>query len=152
MKRKIVSVLVCGCLLAAGCTGPFRLTKSVHEWQTGFDNQWVDELAFLGCVILPVYGLSTLVDAILLNSIEFWTGDNPVGYSSVTVGEGVEMALQADGAIQVTDGQRQLRLQRSDQGVTALDAEGKVIYRAVAEGQAINVYDAEGRLIARSAS
>jgi hypothetical protein len=33
---------------------------------------------FLGMVILPVYELATLADVLVLNSIEFWTGNNPV--------------------------------------------------------------------------
>jgi hypothetical protein len=33
---------------------------------------------FLILAWLPVYGLATLGDAVVFNSIEFWTGDNPV--------------------------------------------------------------------------
>lgn len=77
MKKKVITALT-GCILLAGCTGPFALTKKVHTWQTGFEEKWVDEAAFLGCVILPVYSLCTLGDAVIFNSIEFWTGDNPM--------------------------------------------------------------------------
>jgi hypothetical protein len=55
--KKLVVALVIGCIIfGAGCTGPFKLTKRIHDWQTSFDSKWVDELAFLGCAILPVYG------------------------------------------------------------------------------------------------
>ena len=153
--KKLLAVLIIGCLaLGAGCTGPFKLTKSVHKWQTSFESKWVDELAFLGCVILPVYGLSTLGDAIVFNSIEFWGGENPV--SAVKLegdGKTVDMAMRQDGSIRVSDGRQALTLERTDMGVTAKDASGKVQYRAVrAEDNSIGVYDASGTLIKRSGS
>lgn len=76
--KKLLAFLIIGCIVfAAGCTGSFKLTKSVHKWQTGFENKWVDEVAFLGCIIIPVYELATLGDAIIFNTIEFWTGESP---------------------------------------------------------------------------
>lgn len=66
-----------------GCTGHFRLTKKVHTWQTGIsENKWAQEGVFLGCVILPVYGLCQLGDALIFNSIEFWGGNNPFADSA----------------------------------------------------------------------
>ncbi len=91
MKKFIPVVLAACVLVMTGCTGPFALTKKVHAWQTGFDEKWVDEVAFLGCVILPVYGLATLGDALIFNSVEFWTGDNPM--DSVAAPRGNEMCL-----------------------------------------------------------
>jgi hypothetical protein len=77
MKKALLCAATLSILLT-GCTGPFTLTKNVHKWQTSFDDQWVDEAAFLGCVILPVYSLSTLADGLIFNSVEFWTGENPM--------------------------------------------------------------------------
>lgn len=91
MKKFIPWVLIASILLA-GCTGPFALTKKLHKWQTGFDDKWVDEVAFLGCIILPVYGLATLGDALIFNSVEFWTGDNPM--DTVSAPQGNEMCLR----------------------------------------------------------
>ena len=153
--KKLISVLLVGCiLLSVSCTGPFKLTKRVHAWQTSFENKWVDEVAFLGCVILPVYSLSTLGDAIIFNSIEFWTGDNPMDDDAVKLeedGKTVEMALQEDGSIRISDGQRILSLERTSNGVTATDADGDVMYRAVKdEDNRVSVYDASGQLVRRS--
>jgi len=73
-----------------GCYGPFTLTKSLHEWNddVGDGNKWVSELVFLGLIILPVYGIATLGDAIIFNSIEFWTGDNPLDGDAKVIDEG----------------------------------------------------------------
>ena len=76
--KKLIVAAVAACVLLTGCTGPFALTKKLHTWQTGFENKWVDEVAFLGCIILPVYSLSTLADGLIFNSVEFWTGENPM--------------------------------------------------------------------------
>ncbi len=60
------------------CTGTFKLTKVVHKIQRSHSEKWVDEVLFLGCVILPIFWLAMLGDAIIFNSIEFWTGRNPL--------------------------------------------------------------------------
>ena len=91
MKKFIPVVLAASVLIMTGCTGPFALTKKVHAWQTSFEDKWVDEVAFLGCIILPVYGLSTLADGLILNSVEFWTGENPM--DSAAAPQGNEMCL-----------------------------------------------------------
>lgn len=91
--KKLIPVLVIASILLTGCTGPFALTKKLHTWQTGFENKWVDEVAFLGCVILPIYGLATLGDALIFNSVEFWTGDNPM--DTVAAPKGNEMCLRS---------------------------------------------------------
>ena len=153
--KKFISFLLVGCIVfSVSCTGPFKLTKRVHKWQTSFENKWVDEVAFLGCVILPVYSLSTLGDAIIFNSIEFWTGDNPMDAEAVKLeedGQTVKMALQEDGSIRISDGQKVLNLERTENGVTAEDASGNVIYQAVkGEDNRVSVYDASGNLVKRS--
>lgn len=86
MKKFIPLVLIASILLT-GCTGPFVLTKNLHTWQTSFEDKWVDEVAFLGCIILPVYGLATLADGLIFNSVEFWTGENPMDSASAPVGD-----------------------------------------------------------------
>jgi hypothetical protein len=84
MKRTIFLVLIAAVLLFnPGCYGPFNLTKSLHEWNGEVGGKWADEGVFLCLVIIPVYGVCMFVDAIVLNSIEFWTGDNPVEDTSM---------------------------------------------------------------------
>ena len=85
--KKWIPVLLAACILLTGCTGPFALTKKLHSWQTGFDDKWVDEVAFLGCIILPVYSLATLADGLILNSVEFWTGENPMDTAAAPQGD-----------------------------------------------------------------
>ena len=76
--KKIVVILMLVCFVTAGCTGSFLLTKKVYNWHRSLGDKWSDEFGFLVCTLIPIYGLSTMADAIVFNSIEFWTGKNPV--------------------------------------------------------------------------
>ncbi|HYH94913.1 DUF3332 domain-containing protein [Hyalangium sp.] len=63
----------------SGCFGQFALTRAM--WQFNKDvssNKFLQWAVFLVMVIVPVYGIGALVDALVINSIEFWTGSNPV--------------------------------------------------------------------------
>lgn len=61
-----------------GCIGNFVITRKILNWNQHVSSKWVNELVFLLMVIIPVYGVAILVDGIVLNSIEFWTGSNPL--------------------------------------------------------------------------
>lgn len=78
-RRRTAVLFSCVLLLlaATGCIGSFELTSGVHDWnmQVG-DSRWVREGLFLLLVIVPVYELCLLGDALLFNTIEFWSGDN----------------------------------------------------------------------------
>jgi len=66
-------------LLVSGCYGPFNLTRRLYNWngQVG-PGKWEKEFVFIILAWVPVYELAGLGDAIVFNSMEFWTGKNPV--------------------------------------------------------------------------
>lgn len=65
--------------LQTGCYGEFALTHKVYEWNGGVSpNKFVTSLVFWGLCIIPVYEVAAIIDAVILNLIEFWTGTNPV--------------------------------------------------------------------------
>nr|NQU93985.1 DUF3332 family protein [Bacteroidota bacterium] len=66
-------------LLQTGCIGSFQLTSNLYNWnKTEVGGKWGQELVFLAFVIIPVYEVTLLADGLVLNTIEFWTGDNPL--------------------------------------------------------------------------
>ena len=81
MKKALLGAALAGItLFSAGCLGPNRAFNGVHEWnQNVSDQDWVNEAVFLACTILPVYGLAYWLDIIILNTVEYWTGDSPMG-------------------------------------------------------------------------
>ncbi len=76
-KTLLAAVLSLG--LFSSCLGPNKLFNGLHEWnKEATDNRWANEGIFLVLNIIPVYGVAYLVDIVILNSIEWWGGENPV--------------------------------------------------------------------------
>ncbi len=74
VTRAIIIALIGSTGILSGCYGPFRLTTKLHQWNGNVSNKkFVNELVFL-----PAYGLCTLGDVLIFNSIEFWGGQNPI--------------------------------------------------------------------------
>lgn len=80
-KRKLtlfMAVLLSGSILFSSCIGSFSLTTKLHNWNNNVGNKFVNELVFLAFCILPVYEISLMADYLVINSIEFWSGSNPI--------------------------------------------------------------------------
>jgi hypothetical protein len=83
--RSVVSlvVLLAFLTMSTACYGPFNLTRALYKWNGSLRGdsptatKWIVEGVFLGMVLLPVYGATLFIDGVILNSIEFWTG-NPL--------------------------------------------------------------------------
>ncbi len=103
MKKALFAALALCSLVAmtTGCIGGkngFSLTRKVYQWnQNAADERWVNEILFLGCCIFPVYGLSAFADAVLFNSIEWWSGDNPIASTTGVDAQGNMYALASNG-------------------------------------------------------
>ncbi|MDD8019289.1 MAG: DUF3332 family protein, partial [Bacteroidota bacterium] len=90
-KFVIVLLIATMSIMSVGCYGSFNLTKKVYHWNGSVGGKWVVELVFLVCNIIPVYGVAGFIDVIILNSVEFWTGTNPVT-SKITSEDGTQVA------------------------------------------------------------
>jgi len=79
LKKAGVTLALGVCLFATSCIGPNNAYNRVHSWNSRLsDSKFVNELAFLGLYIVPVYPLCMFGDYIVFNSVEFWTGSNPI--------------------------------------------------------------------------
>ena len=76
MKKtfKLTALLLATTIMYSSCIGSFQLTKKVFDINKSIGSKWVNELIFAACCVLPVYEITLFADAIILNSIEFWTG------------------------------------------------------------------------------
>lgn len=88
MRGTTASAVLAGFMLSStGCYGPFNLTRNVYHWNSGVkgsgevNDKWMKEFVFFGMIVIPVYMFSTLLDAFIFNSIQFWSGENPVKVS-----------------------------------------------------------------------
>jgi hypothetical protein len=64
--------------MSSGCYGPFNLTRRLYQWNGQVGTTWEREFMFILLAWAPVYSLAFLGDAVVFNSMEFWTGSNPV--------------------------------------------------------------------------
>lgn len=75
----VFALILSGSIVFSSCLGSFALFNKVKDWNmTITDNKFVNELVFFAFHIVPVYWISYAADVLVINSIEFWTGDNPV--------------------------------------------------------------------------
>lgn len=134
--HRIVAVIVVGSFLTVttGCYGPFNLTRSVYQWNGNIkgsgevNEKWMKEFVFFGMIIIPVYMFSALLDAFIFNSIQFWTGSNPVKATD-TGGNGATRVVRL-GGVTVT-------MAESDRGTTVIyERNGIVERRATIESSA----------------
>jgi len=82
MKKTYLSVAIvltlAGSMLTTSCIGNFALFNKLLAWNKTIDNKFVNELVFIAFWIVPVYEVAGLADLLVINSIEFWSGNNPV--------------------------------------------------------------------------
>jgi len=90
-KTKLTVAIVCalmGSMMLPSCIGSFTLTNKLLSWNQQVGSKFVNELVFFAFWIVPVYEVSALADVIVLNSIEFWSGNNPVAAGTTRTIEG----------------------------------------------------------------
>lgn len=82
MKKRSLTLLlastVASSVLFSSCIGSFSLTNKLLSWNKSIDSKFVNELVFIAFWIVPVYEISAIADILVINSIEFWSGSNPV--------------------------------------------------------------------------
>ena len=101
MRRGLVlGVATVGLLSSSACFGTFQATRRVYAFNKGVGDKWVVEIVFLAMTIVPVYGLAAFADAVVFNSVEFWTGENPmssVSLSGAADGTGLRQTRTVNG-------------------------------------------------------
>ena len=144
VRRVVAAAVLAGFLpmTTAGCFGTFQLTRKVYGFNKEVSpDKWVRWLTFLVMTIIPVYGFATLFDALFANSVEFWTGKNPVvadlGTEKVVFGPDGEVGrftMLAPGRadLQIIDGAGRLtalELVREENSIAAYDSTGRLVLR-----------------------
>ncbi len=151
------SGLAGGALLATGCFGSFGATNALYDWNKDVSSsKWLQWLVFLVLIIVPVYGLFILADALVINTIEFFSGKNPIG-GSAKLDDGhtlrssrtddpnlVKHEILADGKVERTVYVRRI----NDQEMVLLDEHLRPAGRAriLADGS-VQVLDGHGRVL-----
>ena len=82
MKKKKLTMSLALVLISVigfqSCIGSFSLTNKVLNWNRQVSNKFVNEVVFFAFWVLPVYEVTALADLLVINSIEFWSGNKPL--------------------------------------------------------------------------
>lgn len=105
MKRIIQSIALSFLIISlSGCFGSFNLTKNVYEMNdNATENGFVKSALMVGLLIIPVYEIAAIADILVLNTIEFWTGENPVAMDE---GERRRQVFSHNGKTYVVDAEK----------------------------------------------
>jgi len=163
-------VLVCFLTVTSACYGPFNLTRNVYHWNSNIkgsgevNEKWTKEIVFFGMIVIPVYMFSALLDAFIFNSIQFWTGDNPLkatdagsdGTTRVVRLGGITMTMvESDRGTQVTyerNGivERHAMIETSTTGYRLIDETGALLAEAeMGQDRSVTLLDRDCQVVKR---
>ena len=129
----LVSAVLSGSRMLSSCIGSFGLWNGLKGWNEGIGNKFVNEVVFLAFHIIPVYEVAYMADILVLNSIEFWSGSNPVaevGTEKVVKGESGEYLVRTN-----EDGYTIIKKGEEDKPLNLVYNKERHSWNAVAEGQ-----------------
>ena len=138
MKKGIVTLLCAGMIVLSVCYGKNACFNKLHDWNGTLGDKWINSIVHFFLFWLPIYGICLfLVDGLVLNTVEFWTGSNPLAsgdsyFEKDAQGNTIAAVKNADGSmsVEVTTAKGEkanLTLQRDENVVRALDNEGNVV-------------------------
>ena len=102
MKKWYLSVALvmalAGSMTLSSCIGSFALTNKLLNWNNQIGNKFVNELVFFAFWIIPVYEVTSIADVLVLNSVEFWSGTNPIACGTKVIdGQDGRYLVECDG-------------------------------------------------------
>ena len=86
MKNIILKFMVLAVLATSlqSCYGKFALTRKLYNVNGQVNNKFLRSGLTWVFLIAPVYGVVGLVDFVVFNTVEFWSGTNPVAEGEKT--------------------------------------------------------------------
>ncbi len=116
--KKIIrnsALMLAVAFMLSSCMGSFSLTKKLYNWNDNVGDKWINEVIFLAFNIIPVYDVCLFADAVVFNSVEFWTGERLVADAGErqmiknSFGKDVEIKRLADGYL-FSDGNSSMKV------------------------------------------
>lgn len=148
IKRIVATLLVAAFALSTpACIGRMATSGLVRKFNlTVVEGKWPHELVFLLLYIIPVYPIAGAIDLIIVNSIEFWTGTNPIDGGDRVAGSKVAAHRPGD--------QHHVVAADGSQAISTLREDGSIDFEIrTADGSAhfVNVIREDGQVVARNA-
>lgn len=129
-KRLVVLLAVTSfASLTVSCYGSFGLTKKIYKWNGSLGNKFVSSLVFWILIILPVYEVAGVADFLILNVIEFWTGNQLVaqGQTKIITKDGVTMELSSPRPGVLVIKSHDFMMEAHEGGAVIRDAQGNLV-------------------------
>ena len=85
INLSVAALLLASSMMYTSCVGSYSLFNAYAKWQTHMtSNKYVNGIVgiILGSIAVPI---SMFVDSLVLNTIEFWSGSNPLAESTKTI-------------------------------------------------------------------
>lgn len=147
MKKLLVSAVTSMVLMLSGCLGQNALFNNVQDWNaTATGEKFVNQGISFVFWWLPVYGLTLLADIVVINSIEFWSGTNPISKEGAKVagtterhedglGNYADLTYNQDGSVSVvafSSGKvDEYRLERIGDNVVKVGKDGREVIASI---------------------
>jgi hypothetical protein len=78
LKNALIAAILALGLGSTSCLGPDRAYGSIKNWNADISEQnWLNEVVFVGMWIIPVYEFALLGDVLIFNTIGYY-GENPI--------------------------------------------------------------------------
>jgi len=161
MKKAINLLVLAAVLSSAGCYGSFSLTRKLWKWNGDVTSDKVGrEAVFLGLNLIPAYLVTSIVDGIVLNSVEFWGGKNPAtAKATKTVAEGGQAVVMnwmpAENRLRIDVFENNkpkgwvIMAKDTKDDLYATDSTGGRLNSRTNADKTISLYTPEGKVVAR---
>ena len=166
MKRVFIAVVVSSAIFFNGCIGSFSLTQKLYGWnQKATNDKYLNTGILWVLEAVQVYHFTLIVDFAILNTIEFWSGKNPMAFSSPTKLDKVVTGGNGD-TYKVTMGNCKITVDKltgdnagkkvsviyvKETGSYYMDnGSGNPVEVAAISGSTLNLYSPDGKVVTRS--
>lgn len=145
-----MAIALAGSMLCTSCIGSFALTNKLLSWNNQIGNKFLNELVFFAFWVIPVYEVTSAADLLVLNSVEFWSGTNPIAMGTKVIdgkdgrylvecdGKGYTVTSQNDGSIVRLD------FDDTDRSWSVTAGEQTVKFMTFVDDTHVNMINADG--------
>jgi hypothetical protein len=87
--------------LFTSCLGPNHATGHLFKWNGGIENRWGRSVVFI--LVFPAYVVTSIGDVLIFNSIQWWSGDNPISDPNADIGAFVVVGDDVEASVEVNE-------------------------------------------------
>jgi hypothetical protein len=134
-KRLGIVAAVVAAVTGFGCYGQFALTRKIYDWNgRATNNKFANSVITWALIVVPVYEVCALADFLVFNTVEVFSGRNPLAQEQ-----------GSDGGLRLRYAGRDYQLTPTDDGQVEVRSAGVATIRYRVAGATIQISDGAGR-------